>query len=129
MAANTLPARIAAASRPPVSQVVFAAPSYLARHGRPQRPRDLLRHSCIRCRFIASKRFAEWQFNGPGGLTSVEGSGTLIADSANALIAAARAGLGIGWLLRRSIADDLATGGLESVLDRYAVERPGYFLY
>jgi DNA-binding transcriptional LysR family regulator len=120
---------IAVRLSPPMRQVVFAAPAYFARHGRPERPRDLLRHACIRYRFIASKRFAEWQFDGPDGLMTVEVSGTLIVDSTNALMAAARAGLGIGWLFRPSVAADLAAGRLESVLDSYAVERPGYFLY
>jgi DNA-binding transcriptional LysR family regulator len=120
---------IAVRLSPPMRQVVFAAPAYFARHGRPQRPRDLLRHSCIRYRYIAAKRFAEWQFDGPDGLTTVDVSGTLIVDSTNALLAAARAGLGIGWLFRPAVAEDLAAGLLESVLDSYAVERPGYFLY
>jgi DNA-binding transcriptional LysR family regulator len=120
---------IAVRLSPPMRQVVFASPGYFARHGRPERPRDLLRHPCIRYRFIASKRFAEWQFDGPDGLTTVEVSGTLIVDSTNALIAASRAGLGIGWLFRPAVAADLAAGRLESVLDSYAVERPGYFLY
>lgn len=120
---------IAVRLSPPMRQVVFAAPAYFARHGRPQRPRDLLRHSCIRYRYIAAKRFAEWQFDGPDGLTTVDVSGTLIVDSTNALLAAARAGLGIGWLFRPAVAEDLAAGRLESVLDSCAVERPGYFLY
>jgi len=120
---------IAVRLSPPMHQVVFAAPAYFARHGRPERPSDLLRHACIRYRFIASQRLAEWQFHGPDGLTTVEVSGTLIVDSTHALIAAARAGLGIGWLFRPSVADDLAAGRLESVLDSYALERPGYFLY
>lgn len=114
---------------PPLKEVVFAAPAYFERRGRPQQPRDLLGHTCIRYRFIASKRFAEWQFHGPDGLTTVEVAGNLIVDSTNALISAARAGLGVGWLFRPSVADDLARRTLESVLDRYAIERPGYFLY
>jgi DNA-binding transcriptional LysR family regulator len=114
---------------PPLKEVVFAAPAYFARHGRPERPRDLLRHTCIRYRYIASKRFAEWQFQDVDGLTTVEVTGNLIVDSTNALISAARAGLGLGWLFRPSVAGDLTAGTLESVLDRYAIERPGYFLY
>ena len=114
---------------PPMRQAVFASPGYFARHGRPERPSELLRHACIRYRFIAAKRFAEWQFAGANGLTTVDVSGTLIVDNTNALIAAARAGLGIAWLFRPSIAEDLAAGRLETVLDSYALERPGYFLY
>ncbi len=62
-------------------------------------------------------------------MTTIDVRGTLIVNSTNALITAARAGLGIGWLFRPSIEDDLEAGRLEIVLDGYSVKRPGYFLY
>ena len=120
---------IAVRLSPPLKQVVFASPSYFDKRGRPERPEDLLQHNCIRYRYIASKRFAEWQFHSPEGMTTIDVQGTLIVNSTNALITAARAGLGIGWLFRPSIEDDLEAGSLESVLYGYSVERPGYFLY
>ena len=114
---------------PPVKEVFFAAPSYFDRHGRPRRPADLLGHNCIRYRYIASKRFAEWQFSGTEGVDTVDVTGNLIVDDTTALIGAARDGLGIAWLFRPNIEDDLRAGTLESVLDDYAIERPGHFLY
>ena len=114
---------------PPIKEVVFASPSYFGRYGRPKTPTDLLKHNCIRYRFIASRRFAEWQFHGEEGLTTVDVRGKLVVNSTVALIDAARDGLGLGWLFRASIEDDLRSGRLESVLASYAIERPGYFLY
>ena len=114
---------------PPLQEVFFAAPSYLNGHGRPERPRDLLRHNCIRYRYISSKRIAQWQFHGAEGLTTIDVKGSLIVNSTNALVSSARDGIGIGWLFRPNIEDDLRDGKLESVLDSYAIERPGYFLY
>jgi DNA-binding transcriptional LysR family regulator len=114
---------------PQLHDAFFAAPSYLDRYGRPQRPQDLLHHNCIRYRYIASKRIAEWQFQGADGVTTVDVKGNLTVDSTNALVAMACEGLGIGWLFRSSIEDELASGALESVLDEYAIEKPAYFLY
>jgi DNA-binding transcriptional LysR family regulator len=37
--------------------------------------------------------------------------------------------LGIGWSLRAGVQDELSSGRLESVLDRYVPVRPGFFLY
>jgi len=113
----------------PFRETVFASPAYLALHGRPERPKDLLRHNCIRYRYIASGRIAEWQFLGEEGVATVDVVGNLVVNSTNALLNAARAGLGIGWLFRPSVEEDLREGRLVSVLDAYAVERPGYFLY
>ena len=112
-----------------MKQVYFAAPSYLDRHTRPERPEDLLSHNCIRYRYIASKRVAEWQFDGPDGISSVDVNGNLVVNSTNAVVSAARDGIGIGWLFRPSIEHDLQAGRLESVLDHYAINTPGYFLY
>jgi DNA-binding transcriptional LysR family regulator len=114
---------------PPLKETFFAAPSYLDRHGRPQRPKDLLHHNCIRYRYISAQRFAEWQFNDVEGITSVEVKGNLIVNSATAIVDAARDGLGITWLFRPLVEPDLKSGLVETVLDDYAIERPGYFLY
>ncbi len=42
-----------------------AAPAYLARHGRPEHPDDLLRHACLRHRFSGGA-IAEWAFERDG---------------------------------------------------------------
>ena len=56
-----LKARRLASSR----RVVFAAPSYLARHGRPRSPEDLKNHQCI---FRTTTRFGnDWTFKMNGG--------------------------------------------------------------
>lgn len=114
---------------PPLKQVFFGAPSYLETHGRPQRPEDLLQHNCIRYRYITSNRIAEWQFHGAQGITSIDVKGGLIVNSTNAVVHAARSGLGIGWLFWPNVEEDLKSGDLESVLDDYVIERPGFFLY
>ncbi len=120
---------IAVRLTPPLKQVFFASSAYLDKHGRPERPEDLLKHNCIRYRYIASKRIADWEFNGPEGVTTVDVKGRLIVNSTSALISAVRDGLGIGWLFRANIENELATGKLQSVLDDYAVQEPGHFLY
>jgi DNA-binding transcriptional LysR family regulator len=113
----------------PQKVVYFASPDYLAKHGRPKRPQDLLHHNCIRYRYIGSRRMAEWRFNGPGGIVEVDVGGSLIVNSTSALVHAARSGLGIGWLFKSNVEDDLRSGRLVSVLKEFAIERPGFFLY
>ena len=120
---------IAVRLSPPTKEVFFAAPAYFDKHGRPERPEGLLRHNCIRYRYISSKRIAEWQFRGAEGITTIDVKGSLIVNSTNALVSSAREGLGIGWLFRPYVEDDLRAGTLESILDSYAIDRPGYYLY
>lgn len=120
---------IAVRLSPPLKEVFFAAPSYFEKHGRPDRPESLLQHNCIRYRYITSQRIAEWEFNGSEGITTIDVKGNLTVNSTSALINSARDGLGIGWLFQPSVEDDLRSGKLESILESYAIERPGYFLY
>jgi DNA-binding transcriptional LysR family regulator len=120
---------IAVRLTPPLREVFFAASSYFTGRKRPRHPRDLLNHNCIRYRFIGSRRIAPWPFRSAEGASSVHIQGNLIVNSTSAVIHAARAGLGIGWLFRQSIAEDLRSHRLESLLDDFAIERPGYFLY
>jgi DNA-binding transcriptional LysR family regulator len=120
---------IAVRLTPPTRQVVFASPGYLRRHGRPEVPADLLEHNCIRYRYIASGRIADWQFQMPEGLTTVDVRGSLILNSTVAVIAAARDGIGLSWLVGPDVEEEINQGHLESVLDSFALERAGYFLY
>jgi len=114
---------------PPLKGAYFAAPSYLASHGGPRHPRDLLQHNCIRYRNIASGAIAEWRFAGPEGVYAVDVTGNLIFNNFRSVVDAALAGLGIGWSLRAGVAEELRAGGLVSLLDRHIVTRPGFYLY
>lgn len=114
---------------PPLKGACFAAPSYLARAGRPRHPRDLLQHNCIRYRNIASGTIAGWRFVGPDGDYVVEATGNLIFNDFRAIVEAAGAGLGIGWSLRPGVVEELRSGRLVSLLDRHVATRPGFYLY
>jgi DNA-binding transcriptional LysR family regulator len=114
---------------PPLRSAFFATPAYFEAHGRPQHPRDLLRHNCIHYRFINSKKLYEWRFTGPEGEYDVNVTGGLILNSFEAVMEAARDGLGIGQNFRAEIRGDLKAGRLETVLDDFVTERPGFFLY
>jgi len=120
---------IAVRLTPPLKEAWFAAPSYFKGRPRPRHPREFLDHNCILYRFIGSRRIAPWPFRTAQGTASVHVQGNLIVNSTSAVIHAARAGLGIGWLFRQSIAEDLRARRLVTLLDDFAIERPGYFLY
>ncbi|MEM7426393.1 MAG: LysR substrate-binding domain-containing protein [Pseudomonadota bacterium] len=120
---------IAVRISPPFREAMFGAPSYLDTHGRPQAPADLLKHNCVYYRYIASNRHAQWRVMEDGAITSVDVRGNLTVNSTAALLDAARSGHGLAWLFRHSVEEDVRQGRLEVVLQDYAVEWPGYFLY
>ncbi len=108
--------------------VTAAAPSYLAAHGRPAHPRDLLGHACIRHRF-ASGVTPPWEFERAGEIVRIIPRGPLVATSMDMEISAAIAGLGIISSFEEYLASALASGALEPVLAAWWQSFSGPFLY
>ncbi len=105
-----------------------AAPSYLANHPPISHPRDLGQHECLG--FSYTELRTRWTFVGPEGEITVAVSGTLMVDSGEALLMAARAGMGILLQPCELVREDLAAGRLVQVLPEYPIPtRPFHLLY
>ena len=108
-----------------------AAPSYLARHGRPTHPRDLLGHRCLRGQF-ASGSIPDWEFEHAGEIVRLAPVGPLLVRLGAAVdlaVDAAVRGLGIIHLFEDWIRPHLESGALEPVLQAWWQPFPGPFLY
>ena len=101
-----------------IPMVVVAAPSYLARHGRPRTPRELGAHDCIRLRF-ASGATASWRFRLGRRTVDVPVGGRLILNDAPMAIDAVLAGAGLLQMPRTTVARALADSELLTVLDEF----------
>lgn len=119
--------RLAARPLAENQRIVCAAPAYLSRHGRPQRPEDLAGHACL----ITSRNratLADWRFwprdAGPRvAPTVVRVGGRLVCDNGDQAHDWCLAGLGVA---RRSILDvreELADGRLVELLPAWTGER------
>jgi DNA-binding transcriptional LysR family regulator len=105
----------------PARRVVCAAPAYLAEHGAPTSPDDLVRHHCL-C-YSNLTRAEEWTFVSPDGRPwPVEVRGRLRVNNGDALRAAALQGLGVAYLPTFLVGGDLQAGALVSVLDAYLAD-------
>ena len=113
----------------PYTSVFFASPSYLEIHGRPQIPRELLDHRCIRHKQPTSGVLREWRVSEDGQDKRIDPPARLVFDSAAGVIQAAREGHGIGWSMRVTMQDHIRTGELETLLDAYAKELPPFYVY
>jgi len=108
-----------------------AAPFYLDRHGRPEHPRDLLGHACLRGRFRSGAVDA-WEFERDGELVRVEPSGPLtvsIGTATDLAVEAAIAGAGIIYLFEDWLLPYLDSGALKPVLEPWWQRFSGPFLY
>ena len=89
---------------PPLTPAFSASPAYLNRHGRPQHPRELLAHQCIRYKLPTANKLAEWRFIEDGQEKTIDPPPKLIFDQVGGVIQAAREGHGISWSLRATVA-------------------------
>ena len=95
-------------------RVICCSPAYLKSVGTPQTPPDLERHNCLT--FRAHPGSNSWKFNGPDKTIEVRVTGSFFATNADALSAAAVAGLGLILLPDWNIGSELAEGKLVEVL-------------
>ncbi|QNH19048.1 transcriptional regulator [Xanthomonas sp. SS] len=108
-----------------------AAPDYLAAHGHPQHPRDLLAHACLRGQF-ASGAIPAWEFERDGEVVLVEPTGPLLVRLGAAVdlaIDAAVGGLGVIHLFEDWLRPHLDSGALQPVLEPWWQRFSGPFLY
>jgi DNA-binding transcriptional LysR family regulator len=108
-----------------------AAPAYLARRGRPEHPRELLQHACLRGRFSSGVVYP-WEFERDGEVVKVDPSGPLIVSigaAADLVVEAAIAGTGIISLFEDWLKPYLSSGALEPILEPWWQRFSGPFLY
>jgi DNA-binding transcriptional LysR family regulator len=97
---------------------VCAAPGYLAEHGRPRRPEDLVRHNCLRYGLLRPDH--EWRLYRNGRRIELGVQGNFETTSGTMLREAAIAGLGLAILPRFMTFDAVNEGRLERVLEDFA---------
>lgn len=108
-----------------------ASPIYLERRGRPEHPRDLLSHACLRGRF-PSGAMTPWEFERDGEIVRVEPEGPLLVSigaAVDLIVDAAMAGAGVIYLFEDWLRPHFASGALEPVLEPWWQRFSGPFLY
>ena len=108
-----------------------ASPAYLKARGRPEHPRDLLDHACLRGRF-SSGSIPPWEFERDGEIVRVDPSGPLLVSLGGGVdlaVEAALAGSGVLFLFEDWVRPHIATGALEPVLESWWQSFSGPFLY
>ena len=108
-----------------------AAPAYLAAHGTPAHPSDLLAHACLRGQF-RSGAMPPWEYERDGELVRIDPAGPLVVRVGAAVdlsVTAAIDGLGIVHLFEDWLAPHLESGRLVPLLEPWWQSFSGPFLY
>jgi DNA-binding transcriptional LysR family regulator len=100
----------------PVHAVLVASPEYLARHGWPGTPQDLVGHECL---IYTASLVPEWQFQSGKRRISIRPEGRLRSDNGEAILQWAIASLGIANAPSFLVSDAIESGALEPLLLDY----------
>lgn len=97
---------------------LVASPAYLAQYGAPRAPNDLKQHRMIAYSLHGGSM--EWKYQSPkGAVATVKCTGVFRANTAEMMMEAALAGVGIALLPAFSCANHLHAGNLVALLPEY----------
>jgi DNA-binding transcriptional LysR family regulator len=109
-------------------QVVFGAPAYFDKYGRPEHPDELARHQCVLR--TTDEDCGTWPFRVNGRRKIVRVSGRFRTDSTAATHVAVSRGLGIGMTPLWQIRDFVEQGAVEVILEKFeTVKLPIYAVW
>jgi DNA-binding transcriptional LysR family regulator len=113
----------------PFRFVVVGSPDYLARHGTPDRPEELLRHECLTFRSQTTGALYAWELERGRRNWRVPVRGGVVTGDGQLMASLAEQGVGLVYAFEPMVREQLRTGRLRCVLERYSPTVPGFFLY
>jgi len=120
---------VAARVSRPFRWLVFGAPSYLDKHGRPRVPEDLSRHECLRYRRPEIGDIYRWEFERNGQSVIIDPPGSVLVNDPALLRTFARQGIGLVYSASINVAADVEQGALEPLLEKFSPAQESFFIY
>lgn len=100
-----------------IRRVICASPGYLAQRGEPRHPQELREHALVAS--VADGRSDQWQFVDGGSALEVAIQPRLVVSTNAAAIDAAQAGAGLTRVMSYQVAETIAQGRLQRVLQPF----------
>jgi len=109
--------------------VVVGAPSYLAQHGTPTHPRELVEHECINWHPTAAAPAYRWEFTEDGRDFAVDVRARVLTNDPSLNVRLALEGVGLTLADESRSREGITSGALVAVLDEFSTPFPGFYLY
>jgi DNA-binding transcriptional LysR family regulator len=110
-------------------ETAVAAPAYIARHGTPSHPRELVHHRCIGWRPAPNVAPYRWPFEENGVPFDVEVEPQITTNDLRLMLRAALSGAGITFATEETFRPYIESGELVPLLGDFLPPFPGFFLY
>ena len=110
-------------------QLVVASPGYLAQHGIPTHPSDLIGQRCIGWRPSPDVVPYRWDFEDAGRRLEIALEPSITTNDMHLMVATALAGGGFTLGLEATFRQHIERGNLVPVLEAFCPPFPGFYLY
>jgi DNA-binding transcriptional LysR family regulator len=110
-------------------QCAVASPDYIARHGAPQHPRDLVDHVCIGWRPRPDTAPYRWEFTENGRDFDVAVEPDMTTNDMGMMLRMASSGAGITFGMVETFAPHITRGELVPLLETYCPPFDGFYIY
>lgn len=110
-------------------EMAVAAPRYVAAHGVPAHPRDLINHRCIGWRPAPDVAPHRWEFEENGVPFTVAVEPQITTNDLRLMLRAALAGAGITFAPEAVFRQYVASGELVPMLEEFLPPFPGFYIY
>jgi len=130
LADKLLPGMIGVQITPALPCALIATPEYIAQYGAPNNIGELQQHRCIRFRFPDRGVLHKWSLRDGEKTQDLDMPGIFITDNTEAIIEAARAGIGIAHVfLRHRVKQELDAGSLVEIMPGICRPLPPMWVY
>ncbi len=119
---------VAVALTGPQRWVIAASPAYLEAHGTPKIPADLAHHRCLQL-LLGDNSSYRWELGQGTRAQRLRVPGQITLGDTATTISAAKAGMGLAYLLEARIADEVHEGSLKVVMADYASPGEPFHIY
>lgn len=106
----------------PIIGKLVASPAYIEAHGAPRTPADIVDHQAL------MQGTETWQFMDGEKVVTIRPQGRFKGDNGTALVSAALAGLGIGYLPEGLVNAEIASGALVEIMQRHPIRPAAIFV-
>jgi DNA-binding transcriptional LysR family regulator len=112
----------------PQRWIIAGSPAYLQARGTPKAPADLADHTCLQL-LLGDNSSYRWELGHDESAQRLRVPGLITINDTATTISAAKAGLGLAYLLEARISAELAEGSLVRVMEDHASPGDPFHIY
>lgn len=125
---------IAVKITPDMQMILVASAEYIEQFGSPSHPNEINSYRCITLRLPSNENIMSWEFSDiedpeQQNVITIKPQSSMIVNHANLVVKGAKEGLGLAWVPKTMVDDELLNEKLINLLPEWSITYDGYYMY